>query len=499
MKKLFFICCIWISQSVFAQIDSTQNTKEVQIIHADKLQFYTNKQGKAIRTMVGSVQLKQDSTQMFCDSALLNKEENIVEMFGNVKITDGDSITATSNKLHYDGNTKKAKLIGNAHLTDTKMELHSETLHYDRSNNTGFYLNGGKLINDSTILTSEKGYYYANSKTAYFKDNVHIDDPKYQLDSDTLSFNTETKVAVFYGNTSIYNEESTIYCHTGTYRTQEQIATFGASTTIENKPQILHADSLYYEKAIGYGKALKKFRWYDTEMKTGMQGKKAEYFENENKILAIERPILDVNIDQDTLFLSGDTVIAVNQKKAKQFWAYPKVRTYKSDLQTVCDSLYYSTNDSVLKLYKEPILWNEENEMKGDTVWVFTKNSKIDRIEFIEKAFIVTQSKGKLFDQVKGRFITGYFKNSKMEKMLVNQNAESLYFGKNDKDQYIGGNQSQSAKMWIYVKENKINKIVFLDKPTATFTPISQMSETMFYLKNFKTNFEKRPLSVEDL
>ena len=214
--------------------------------------------------------------------------------------------------------------------------------------------------------------------------------------------------------------------------------------------------------------------------------------------IAINRPILNSKVEDDTLFLSGNTVIAKNNEN-KSFISFGKVRMYKKDLQAVCDSLYYSNNDSILSMFKNPILWNEESEMKSDSVYVSLGKGKIKEIFFSDKAFILTQSKGKLFDQIKGKWITAYFKDSKLEKMLVKKNAESLYFGKDDEENYLGGNKSTSAKMWIYTKKNKINKIVFLDKPEAVFTPMSQMSNSDIFLKDFKTNFEERPVSKDYL
>lgn len=476
----------------------TVSTKELRIIHADKLQFYTDAQGNAIRKMVGNVQLQQDSTFMYCDSAFLKKEQNTVDMFGHVRITDGVNVTATSDKLNYDGNERKAKLIGNAKLSDAEMEIKSETLFYDRQSGIGYYLSGGVLTSDETVLSSQKGYYHTNTNEAFFNQNVHIEDPQYSLDSDTLMYNTQTKMATFYGNTSIYNGESTIFCNNGTYDTELQLATFSYGTKIVNGTQTLNADSLYYEKLNGYGKAMKVFDWYDSEMKVSLKGTDAEYFEKESRIVAVNRPMLESEIDEDTLFLKGDTIIAINDS-SKRFQAYPNVRVFKTDLQAVADSLYYSQNDSMMRLYKKPILWNEESEMKGDTVFVQIANSKVDKIYFIDNAFILTQSQGKLFDQIKGKKITGFFENSKLDKMLVERNAESLYFGKNDDGAFIGGNQSKSANMWIYVVESKIKKIVFLDKPEAVFTPITKMTEDMFYLKDFKANFELRPISKDDL
>lgn len=474
------------------------NKKDVQIIHADKLQFYTDADGKPVRKLVGNVQLQQDSTLLYCDSAFLHKEENSVKMFGHVKITDGDSIEATSNTLDYDGNNKKAKLIGDAVLTDSKMVLSSDILYYDKNTGIGYYLEDGTLLNGETMLTSKKGYYHSATSEAYFSDSVHIEDPQYQLDSDTLMFNTSTKVTYFYGNTTIYNEESTINCKNGTYDTKRQIATFGINTTILNEPQTLLADSLYYEKENGYGKVMKAFTWTDSEMNVGLEGTDAEYFENKNEIIAYNRPLLNSIIEEDTMFLRGDTIIARNDT-VKSFTAYKKVRVFKKDLQAVCDSLFYNNSDSVLKMFQNPIMWNEGSEMKGDSVFAFIKSGKIDQIEFINNSFILSQSKGRLFDQIKGKSITAYFKDSKLERMLVVKNAESLYFGKDEEENYMGGNQSKSAKMWIYTGDNKIKKIVFLEKPEAVFTPLSQMSKKDIYLKGFKTNFELKPFSKDDL
>ena len=479
-------------------LSDTVNSKDVQIIHADKLKFFTDKNGNPIRKLIGKVQLKQDSTFLFCDSAFLLKETNMVDMFGHVRITDGDSVEATSNNLNYDGNKKLAKLIGDASLTNSNMIISSEVLYYDKNRGVGYYLSNGKLINGTTVLTSEKAYYYSSSKDAFFNGNVHLEDPKYQLDSDTLVYNIDTEISKFYGNTRIYNEESTITCNNGTYNTKRQVATFGYGTTITNEPQVLHADSLYYEKESGYGKAMKAFTWYDKEMKVGMTGTDAEYFEKEKQIISINRPILETEIEEDTLFLRGDTVKATNST-SKVFNSYGNVRIFKDDLQAVCDSMYYNQSDSMLRLFKKPILWNEESEMKADSIFVIMKKGKIDKIEFVNNSFILTQSKGKLFDQIKGKFITAYFKNTTLQKMYVNKNAESLYFGKDDDENYMGGNKSDANRMWIYIKNDKVNKIVFLDKPEAVFTPLSQMLNTELYLKDFHTNFELKPKSKEDL
>ncbi|MGB1247967.1 MAG: OstA-like protein [Chitinophagales bacterium] len=483
---------------LFAQSDST---KVVEIIHADKLIFNTLEDGSSVRKIVGNVQLKQEETLMFCDSAFMYKEDNKIDAVGNIRIEDGDSIKAFSDTLKYDGNAKIAHLIGNAELTDGDMRLTSQTLLYDTENDVGSYDNYGKLTNDSTVLTSIKAKYFADSKDAFFKDSVVIIDPEFELISDTMRYNTGNKVAQFYGPTTIYNDSSTINCTNGIYDTDNGLAYFGAGTVINNPPQVLYADSLYYERNNGYGKALKYFDWYDAEMKAGMTGTSAEYFENNQKIIAYNRPILNVQVEEDTMYMSGDIVRSEDNivSNEKQFEAFHSVRIFKSDMQGVCDSLYFSFADSLFRMYDNPIVWNEQNEMKGDTMFIQLKNEEIDHLVCRENSFIVSQAAGKLFDQVKGKYITGYFANSELQKVFVNKNAHSLYFGKNDADEFVGGNDAKSSTMWVYMEEQEISRISFIETPEAIFTPMSQMGQSQLYLDGFSWSPTVRPVSKDDL
>lgn len=479
----------------------TAQYKEVEILHADKLEFNTLEDGSQIRKLVGQVSLKHDSTLMFCDSAYIFKANNTVKAWGHIHIQEKDSIHAYSNSLNYDGKTKKAELIGDARLEDGGKTLYSDVLYYDMNNDIGSYLTGGRVEMDSTILTSEKAYYYTNNKIVHFRDNVVITDPDYHLDSDTLHYLTQSKVAQFYGPTTIYNDSSTIDCIRGSYDTEREIATFGKGTVINNDPQTLYADSLYYERFRGYGKAFYYFDWMDTEMEAGMEGNSAEYFENSQEIIAYNRPMLKVVQEDDTLFLKGDIIHTKENEihGEKEFWSHANVRIFKSDLQGIGDSLFYSFHDTLMRLFQNPILWNENNQMLGDTVFIQLANDQVDQIQFIENAFVSMQSKGKLFDQIKGKYITGYFVDNEMKTMLSTKNAESLYFGKNDDDEYIGGNYAQAEKIKVSMVDEEVDKITFLSEPEALFTPISQMPDGDLYLKDFTWHRALRPQGKWDL
>lgn len=502
---LFF--CSWLTaQETFdlSTSDSKQDTsnyKEVEILHADKLAFNTLEDGSQIRKLVGDVAMKHDSTLMYCDSAYIYKANNTVKAWGHIHIQQKDSVHAYSNSMNYDGKTKKAELIGDARLEDGNKTLYSDILYYNMEKDMGSYRTGGRVLMDSTVLSSVKGYYFTELNVIHFRENVVITDPEYHLESDTLHYFTDTKIAEFHGPTRIHNDSSTIDCTTGSYDTENEIATFGKGTIINNSPQYLLADSLYYERFRGYGQAFYYFDWNDTAMDAGMEGTLAEYFENSQEIIAYERPMLKVAQDGDTLFLKGDTIHSMENPVhgEKEFWGHPNVRIFKSDLQGVCDSLFYSFNDTLMRLYYTPILWNDNNQMTGDTIYIQQANEEVEHIEFFPNAFVSMQSKGKLFDQIKGNKITGYFVDNEMTTMIADKNAESMYFGKNDDDEYIGGNYAQSEKIKVLMVDQEVDRIIFLKDPEAVFTPMSQLAETAMYLKGYTWHKALRPKGKWDL
>jgi hypothetical protein len=201
------------------------------------------------------------------------------------------------------------------------------------------------------------------------------------------------------------------------------------------------------------------------------------------------------------LFLKGDIIHTKENELSgeKEFWSYKNVRIYKTDLQGIADSLFYSYRDTMMRMYYDPLLWNEGNQMEGDTVLIQLAYDEIDQVKFIRNAFVSMQSQGKLFDQIKGKIVTGFFEEGKMRRMLSDKNAESLYFGKNDDGAYIGGNYAQSDQIMVYMEEDEVSRITFIKKPEALFTPISQMADEDLYLRGFTWQTAMRPKGKWDL
>lgn len=471
-----------------------QEKKKVEILHADELKGNTQ-----VRKLKGNVKMKHGDVYMDCDSAYIYSEKNLVDAWGHVYIHQGD-LQIFADSLKYNGESRIADLYGNVRLIDPRMDLTTRRLTYNLDTKTATYRDGGHIISDGTDLVSRVGYYYSATNMAYFRYKVKLVNPNYTLECDTLGYNMNTEISYFFGPTTITTPDSKIYCESGWYNAKTEISSFGKNTILNNPPHTLYADSLYYEKKRGYGEAYHHFDWIDTSQNIALSGGKAIFYEQQDSITATEKPLLTYLMDDDSLHIAADTLISHKDTlDERELFAFHNVRMFKSDMQGKCDSLTYAFRDSTIRMYRKPILWGDNSQMTGDTIYIYMANDKMDRVELFPSGFIINESFPKLYDQIKGRHIWGYFKEGALDNMHVVGNGESVYYGKDARSAYLGINKAVCSEMWIYLKDSKVNRIKFYTKPQATFHPIQLVNPETFKLENFNWEYDKRPQSKEDL
>ncbi|MFN8310255.1 MAG: OstA-like protein [Chitinophagales bacterium] len=493
LSFLFFAVCVAISSS--AQTDSTQK-KEVEILNADLLHL-TEINGQKHTILVGNVALRQDDVLMYCDSADLNKQENSMEAWGHVHIQN-DTVNAYSDHLLYKSADKLMTLQRNASISDGKARIVSDELFYNTREKMAYYNNWGKVFREKSVIVSRVGTYYTKLTEIYFLDNVTITDPEYRLTSDSLMYNTSTDFTYFYRNTTIFNKKSKINCNTGWFDTKQNIATFGKDTRLFDGHQVLYADSLFYNRKLNFGQAFDHFHWIDSTMDFELFGENGEYLEHRDQMKAWNHAFLLYKMEKDTLFMAGDTLRTITESETdttRVFFAYHHMKMFMRQMQGVCDSMKYSFKDSTFRMYFSPILWADTTQMTGDSIHLLVKNKKAEKLSLFGNGFVISPSGKKYYDQIKGKNIYGYFVNNELDKMFVDGNAESLYFGKDEKNKFVGTNKAQSITMWLYFKNKKINKIAFVQKPEAVFTPMKMTSTDDYTLKNFNWQEKRKPAS----
>ena len=180
--------------------------------------------------------------------------------------------------------------------------------------------------------------------------------------------------------------------------------------------------------------------------------------------------------------------------------AFHRVKLFKSDLQGKSDSAFYSTSDSVIRLYVNPIIWTQGSQLSGDTVDLQLKNKKFDNIELFPNSFVVNIEKGDSthFNQSAGKKMRGFFNNGKLERLFIDGNAETIYFSR-DSGKVSGMQRSLSSRIRINFKDGKLTDVTFLAKPEHRYGPLDKFTEDDKILKGFLWKPKERPASKEEI
>ncbi|WP_295672891.1 OstA-like protein [uncultured Mucilaginibacter sp.] len=182
--------------------------------------------------------------------------------------------------------------------------------------------------------------------------------------------------------------------------------------------------------------------------------------------------------------------------------AHHSFKMFKSDLQAKADSMFYSNSDSTIRCYVKPMMWTQGSQLSGDTIHLQMKHKKLDNLTMWPHAFIVNIEKTDSlhFNQVAGKRMRGFFKDDKLHRMLIEGNAESIYFARDSGKMTISGMQrSLSSKIRADFKDNKVTNMGFYTKPENKYGPLNKFTEDDKILKGFIWKPKDRPVSKESI
>jgi hypothetical protein len=498
--QLFFVL-LFTTKSLYAQNPAITpilptNPNQVEIIKADSL-VGQNLPFMSVRRLMGNVALRQATTLLYCNLAILNETTNILEAYGKVKIIQADTVTITGDTAYYFGNERKAKINGRVKLDDKTILLNTNKLDYDLNSNVSYYNTGGKIVDKKSVLTSKEAYYNTVTKLVNFKTNVKVLDKEGNLTADSLHYSTLSKEAYFVAPTLIVNGKDTTYANPGSqYNTVTKIANLKGRSTVKTDDYIMIADTMIYDPPTEIGVANGNIVFLSRKDKAILTGDKGRYSKRTGITRVFGHALLKSIMEGDTLFLNADTLVSLDNKetKVKKMYAYKHVLMYKSDMAGKCDSLSYNQSDSTIYFYQKPILWNNKNQSEADSINVLLKRNKIKTMNMKGKSFVISIDTLINYNQIKGRkMLVNFTDSSRIEKVTVEGNGESIYYAIDEKNTVTGMNRVQCGKMNINFKKNKVSKIAFMAKPDGRFIPPKEIKADDKELDGFRWRIAERP------
>ncbi len=456
-----------------------------------------------------------------------------------------------SRRGYYYADTKDVFFKNDVKLNNPQYTLTTDTLKYNTISHIATFIAPTAINTGKTIIYTSCGYYKTDQQYAHLCNRPTINDSTGTLTADSLNFSKMEGIGKAFGNViwSDTSGQATVKSQYAVSRQAEKtiLATqqpllilsqksdtlFVASDTLFSGPvvqrdtatpkaNLKESDTLSYvyinpdnPVAKNYRDSLKNTNAFYlppltrntrtepllpqtiTFFPPGKRKKPApeKAINEELKIPPSEANGVPLQIEDTT-----GTFQKKDSADLRYMIAYHHVQLFSDSLQGLADSLHYSDVDSAFHFYGNPVLWTGVTQLTGDTIVLFTKDQKASRLLLQENAMIVNKVGPNQYNQIKGNIITGYFNDSsQLEWMEVQGNAESIYWAQEDNGAFVGVNQTTSASIRLYFKENQLNKVVFIKQASGTFKNPVGLTDEDKKLKDFRWEAEKRPQSKEDL
>ncbi len=481
-----------------------------------------------------------DTLQMWCDSLSYDGETMIGQLFDNVLMRHNDTRLHTDYLIYY-RQENRAHYPYNGWIDNPENHLQSDLGWY--------YTQSRQAIFQNNVVMRNFDFSKMSPKPAY--PDVESEDyrPQMTLYSDTLEYSFLTDDAWIVGPSRIVNDTATLFSDLGTVNTKSQQSWLYNRSVVVSTGRSATADTLFYDGKAGYGDAWGNFVAYDTLQHLCVSGNRCHYVDS-SQVMTVSDSALAMEFStHDTLYLHADTLRAykaartrmvsvvrevvadstIGQDSAAVSDSLPQrevktvtervavtdtvnylschfnVRYYRRDIQGICDSLNYNHADSLATFVGNPVMWNGNYQITGDSIMVYmAKEGGIDRALVHDNAFLVQQNDSIHYDQIAGKGLVCYFDSSRLSRMDMAGNVQTIFYPSEEsknggKPELIGLNQVIGNYLSIWFKQQKMDHLRIWPQPVGSLTPIQLVTDDILYLRGFRWMQYLRPTSPADV
>src|SRR5690606_4208109 len=535
MKHLFVLFLL-VCANVFGQINTRPNDplvkdpffnasqsappgQKVRLIHSDFFQKSLDRyNGNPFFS--GNVQFEQQGSVLFADEVIFYEKENFVKAIGSVKLQNADGSVITAGEMEYDGNTQKGIAKKNVVLTDPRQTIKTETLYYDRLANVAYFNTGGTISDATNVMYTRSATYDLATRMIDFTGNVKINNPDYTVEGSNIKQNQNTNTADFFGPTTITNKKNPsnlIYTERGSYNMNSKEVYLKKNSRINYNGKILTGDDMYFNQITGFGTAKGNVTLRDPAENRYMKGGYGEIYEKKDSAMMTERPYAVKILEKDSMYFSAQRILAYQQtdaadptKKKSFLRAFRKSRMYKSNIQVRADSLSFNELDGLMHLFGKLIAWSGEKQVTGDKIEAYfdTENEFIDSLKVVGNAFAISKADSlnlkDEFNQVKGKLMTVYYTENKVNLAKVIGNAQAITYAddQNEKTkevERIGVALSTCGTIEAEFEDNTVQIISCNVGANSDIYPMSKISREKRFFPDFNWNTKDRLKRWEDI
>lgn len=429
------------------------------------------------------------------------------------KLVNGSSVL-TSREGRYNADTREAYFLKDVRLKDPEYTMTTDTLLYDVEHEKATFVSATTIRDGRTVIRTRSGNYELRSGNAQFGKRPVIEDSTQFVTAEDIRYDKKSGAGVAEGNVIYRDTSQGVTILAG----RTEFSNADGRLLASRKPVMVlrqDDDSLYIAADTLFSVRLPAVDTADQQDRSDSIGKGLAVT-NQAAGIGREKPAVASETDpyrlQDTVRKPVDRRTASSSVREKEdthftqprdsirlFRAFHRVRIFSDSMQAVCDSMSYSTLDSVFRLFRDPILWARGSQVTGDTMFLMTEDQKPKEFIVLENGFSASRTPEDLYNQIRGNLLNGYFKDGAIERLRSKGNAESLYYLQDEDSAYFGLNHAKADAITLYFLEKELKRISWVNGVEGVTYPFRQIPADRRQLTGFKWREAQRPKSRLEL
>ena len=469
-----------------------------------------------------------------------NTKDSVAIFMNGGSMRDKDGQIIESRNGTYDSKSKRFVFENDVNMFTDSIFVKTKDLLYESELNLATFGAGTNAWKEDNMLSSEAGWYDRGRELFFFRDNVHVMTPDQEGWCDSLYFYRNTSDVEMLGRAQVTDTTRNVFALAGKITYQDTLS----KVTLTRKPAVItqteekdgSVDTVYLgaEKLVYFSQRycdidslavveaqtrlsslnidpVGEFRKKAAEEAAKAAAEDAKndpnYLAQQNAKAAKAKtsgkksePRADEpRSELDTIAVADTTeaVVEVEQPDTTKIGfleALRNVRIYKKNMQVVCDSLVYSDLDSLARLFKEPLIWQEKTrQYTADSISVVISDGVMDKANLMSNAFIAIMEDSTHFNQIKSTEMMAYFDNKGGLKRFDALGGSSALFYIEENEALATVNKTDSKMMSAIFKDGELQRIYYYEAPKNDGYPVVQLSEEEKKLKGFNWQPEKRP------
>ncbi|MCE5321232.1 MAG: hypothetical protein LLF93_09070 [Bacteroidales bacterium] len=542
-NNTYIICdtAIWsVEKNIIDAVGNVQIIQEQTALYSDKIHYIADSSLAQVRgNLVQLVDKEKNRLRtLYLD---YHTKDSVARFFSGGSMIDEKGNTIESSEGVYESKLKRFRFLNNVEMKVDSAIIKSDSLAYLTQAKRTIFLGETHAWQDSLYLRANSGWYQKDSEQYLFSDSVFVLTNKQEVWADTLFYDKKKGEAELFSNIQIVDttQKALFFGDYGKYTkdpfnvilAKNPSAGYYTADSTARDTLFIAADTLrYYTR-----KVFELDSSYVSLSKTRLKQSKVDPLEaliknvTQKNMLAAKgaaqsgktpvtgkppvrkpqattapAPVKDtlkpaLIPDDPKKAMAGDSTTVIKDTTAVRFaLAYKKVRIFRSDMQAIADSLVFNSIDSIARMYRDPVMWNEGSQFTADSIQFVMSKNRLVKAELISSAYYISKQDSLYFNQIKSADMIGFFSGNKLNRFDALGGVSLLFFLAEDSI-ITSVNQKECKFLSAAIDSGKLQRVKYYDNIKSDMYPVVKLETGKDKLKGFIWRDSARPSSRFDV